>query len=214
MGYADFIGGGKTVPIIKKPLKPLTTTEVREKLEKEAVEKTEPLIKRYPLNMRTTREVREKLEKAAAELGRSLAQEVEFRLERSFERDALGAEIRRTIRDDVSDSLRREMPLWEERFVKTLARAWSKTLPEFSDLSAKKAKRGRREVSGKVSRSGVPWDRVERHWKQLTGKVKEQWGKLTDDDLLTIEGGRVELLVRKISGALRHREGRGRGAGP
>ena len=30
------------------------------------------------------------------------------------------------------------------------------------------------------------WDRVEGNWKQLTGKVKEQWGKLTDDDLLAI----------------------------
>ncbi len=40
--------------------------------------------KRVPLNMRTTRETREKLEKSAAESGRSLAQEVEYRLERSF----------------------------------------------------------------------------------------------------------------------------------
>jgi hypothetical protein len=58
-----------------------------------------PDIKRYPLNMRTTNEVREKLERAAAESGRSLAQEVEFRLERSFEREALGAEIRQDLRD-------------------------------------------------------------------------------------------------------------------
>lgn len=40
--------------------------------------------KRVPLNMRTTRETREKLEKSAAGSGRSLAQEVEHRLERSF----------------------------------------------------------------------------------------------------------------------------------
>ena len=40
--------------------------------------------KRVPLNMRTTRETREKLEKSAAGSGRSLAQEVEYRLERSF----------------------------------------------------------------------------------------------------------------------------------
>ncbi len=40
--------------------------------------------KRVPLNMRTTRETREKLEKSAAESGRSLVQEVEYRLERSF----------------------------------------------------------------------------------------------------------------------------------
>ena len=26
------------------------------------------------------------------------------------------------------------------------------------------------------------WDRVQGNWKQFTGKVKEQWGNLTDDD--------------------------------
>ena len=27
------------------------------------------------------------------------------------------------------------------------------------------------------------WDRVEGSWKQFKGNVKEQWGKLTDDQL-------------------------------
>ena len=40
--------------------------------------------KRVPLNMRTTRETREKLEISAAVSGRSLAQEVEYRVEQSF----------------------------------------------------------------------------------------------------------------------------------
>ncbi len=40
------------------------------------------------------------------------------------------------------------------------------------------------------------WDRVEGNWKQLTGKVKEQWGKLTDDDLDVIAGKRDQLLGR------------------
>lgn len=40
--------------------------------------------KRYPLNMRTTKEIRERLEAAAAASGRSMAQEVERRLENSF----------------------------------------------------------------------------------------------------------------------------------
>jgi uncharacterized protein (DUF1778 family) len=43
--------------------------------------------KRYPLNMRTTDEVRRALEEAAKQSGRSLAQEVEARLERSFTAD-------------------------------------------------------------------------------------------------------------------------------
>ncbi len=40
--------------------------------------------KRHPLNMRTTKDVRDRLEAAATESGRSLAQEVEFRLQESF----------------------------------------------------------------------------------------------------------------------------------
>lgn len=49
--------------------------------------RTEPQgdAKRYPLNMRTTRETRERLESAAKANARSLAQEVEYRLQRSFD---------------------------------------------------------------------------------------------------------------------------------
>ena len=36
----------------------------------------------------------------------------------------------------------------------------------------------------------MDWSRVEGNWKQFTGKVKEQWGKLTDDDLTQINGKR------------------------
>lgn len=31
-------------------------------------------------------------------------------------------------------------------------------------------------------------DRVEGNWKQLKGKIKEEWGKLTDDDVDQAEG--------------------------
>jgi uncharacterized protein YjbJ (UPF0337 family) len=34
-------------------------------------------------------------------------------------------------------------------------------------------------------------------WKQLTGSMKERWGKLTDDDLDVAEG-RSEHLVGKL----------------
>ena len=37
------------------------------------------------------------------------------------------------------------------------------------------------------------WDRIEGNWKQLTGKAKVQWGKLTDDDLDVIAGRREQL---------------------
>ena len=40
------------------------------------------------------------------------------------------------------------------------------------------------------------WDRVAGDWKQFKGSVKEQWGKLTDDDLTRVEGKRDQLVGR------------------
>jgi uncharacterized protein YjbJ (UPF0337 family) len=37
------------------------------------------------------------------------------------------------------------------------------------------------------------WERVEGNWKQLQGKVQEQWGKLTNDDLDVVAGKREQL---------------------
>ena len=37
-------------------------------------------------------------------------------------------------------------------------------------------------------------DEVGGNWKQRKGKVKEQWGKLTDDDMTVIEGKRDQLV--------------------
>jgi uncharacterized protein YjbJ (UPF0337 family) len=34
----------------------------------------------------------------------------------------------------------------------------------------------------------MDWNRVEGNWKQVKGAVKQQWGKLTDDDLTQIDG--------------------------
>ena len=40
------------------------------------------------------------------------------------------------------------------------------------------------------------WDRVGGNWKQFTGKVKEKWGKLTDDDVDVINGKQDQLVGR------------------
>ncbi len=40
------------------------------------------------------------------------------------------------------------------------------------------------------------WDRIAGNWKQLQGKAKAKWGKLTDDDLTYIDGKRDQLLGR------------------
>ncbi|WPM84999.1 CsbD family protein [Apirhabdus apintestini] len=40
-------------------------------------------------------------------------------------------------------------------------------------------------------------DQIGGNWKQFKGSVKEQWGKLTDDDFTVVEGKR-DRLVGKI----------------
>jgi uncharacterized protein YjbJ (UPF0337 family) len=37
------------------------------------------------------------------------------------------------------------------------------------------------------------WDRIEGGWKQFSGHIKAQWGKLTDDDITQIKGNREQL---------------------
>ena len=44
------------------------------------------------------------------------------------------------------------------------------------------------------------WDRVAGNWKQVTGQINQQWGKLTYDALTEIKGHR-EQLVGKIQEA-------------
>ena len=40
------------------------------------------------------------------------------------------------------------------------------------------------------------WDSIQGNWKEFKGKAKQQWGKLTDDDLDVIDGKRQELEGR------------------
>ena len=42
----------------------------------------------------------------------------------------------------------------------------------------------------------MDWDRVEGNWKQVKGKIKEKWGKLTDDDLTAIMVGGISSKGR------------------
>jgi uncharacterized protein YjbJ (UPF0337 family) len=38
------------------------------------------------------------------------------------------------------------------------------------------------------------WDQVAGKWKQVRGSVRQQWGKLTDDDLEQIAGNRDKFV--------------------
>ncbi len=46
------------------------------------------------------------------------------------------------------------------------------------------------------------WNEIEGKWEQFSGKVREKWGKLTDNDLTVIKGKRDQLV-----GKLRERYG-------
>ncbi len=37
------------------------------------------------------------------------------------------------------------------------------------------------------------WDRIKGNWKQVAGKVKSEWGELTDDDIEVVAGRRDQL---------------------
>ena len=39
-------------------------------------------------------------------------------------------------------------------------------------------------------------DRIAGQWKQLKGRIKEKWGKLTDDDITVINGKQDQLVGR------------------
>jgi uncharacterized protein YjbJ (UPF0337 family) len=38
------------------------------------------------------------------------------------------------------------------------------------------------------------WDQIEGKWKQMSGSAREQWGRLTDDDLQTLTGQKDQLV--------------------
>jgi uncharacterized protein YjbJ (UPF0337 family) len=49
------------------------------------------------------------------------------------------------------------------------------------------------------------WDRIEGNWKQFSGRVKEKWGQLTDDDIAKVNGQRDQL-----EGVIQERYGYGK----
>lgn len=46
------------------------------------------------------------------------------------------------------------------------------------------------------------WDQIQGSWKEVIGKAREKWGKLTDNELTVIAGKRDQL-----SGLLQQRYG-------
>jgi len=57
-----------------------------------------------------------------------------------------------------------------------------------------------RRSGDKPKELDMNWDIAEGNWKQFKGKVKAQWGKLTDDHLDVIAGKR-DVLLGKVQEA-------------
>jgi uncharacterized protein YjbJ (UPF0337 family) len=55
----------------------------------------------------------------------------------------------------------------------------------------------RETESGKAKEENMNWDQVSGQWKQLKGKIKEQWGNLTDDEI-DVAAGKRDQFVGKI----------------
>lgn len=45
-----------------------------------------------------------------------------------------------------------------------------------------------------IAQKHMNWEQIEGKWKQLTGSVRERWGKLTDDDVQTLTGQKDQLV--------------------
>ena len=72
----------------------------------------------------------------------------------------------------------------------------SRNRPTSRDVSPREGAFGISEVTT------MDWNRIEGNWKQAQGKIKEKWGKLTEDDLTTINGQREQLegIIQKRYG--------------
>jgi uncharacterized protein YjbJ (UPF0337 family) len=49
------------------------------------------------------------------------------------------------------------------------------------------------------------WDQIQGRWKEFTGKAREKWGELTDDELDKVKGRRDQLagLIQRKYGIVK-----------
>jgi uncharacterized protein YjbJ (UPF0337 family) len=64
------------------------------------------------------------------------------------------------------------------------------------DLSGRAKRASQLFASTQVKETTMNKDQAAGGWKELKGKIKQQWGKLTDDDLTVLEGSADELSGR------------------
>jgi len=85
-----------------------------------------------------------------------------------------------------------ELVQLQAEFAEAQMHAWADQTRELGQSVARSATDAMKTTVGTLQ-SAADWNRIQGNWKQLKGKVKEKWAKLTDEDLDTIEGRREEL---------------------
>jgi uncharacterized protein YjbJ (UPF0337 family) len=79
------------------------------------------------------------------------------------------------------------------QFGETLLRKWGGSSVEHLFVRSEITLEQQNPAKGTIMNTDV----LKGNWKQFRGKIKEQWGKLTDDDLDMVEGRR-DILVGRL----------------
>ena len=89
----------------------------------------------------------------------------------------------------------------QSEYTKTFFADFGAYLTKIGEVHVNLSKEVLKPIEAVVAKvqSGKEWDGIEGNWKQFAGKIKEKWGKLTDDDLAQINGKR-----EKLEGKLQH----------
>jgi uncharacterized protein YjbJ (UPF0337 family) len=85
-----------------------------------------------------------------------------------------------------------ELVQLQAEFAEAQMHAWADQTRELGQTVARTATDAMKTTVGTMQ-SAADWNRIQGNWKQLKGRVKEKWAKLTDDDLDAIEGRRDQL---------------------
>ncbi len=95
--------------------------------------------------------------------------------------------------EDVEPQLESE---WNEHrgSTKSEFREFKGATRDAYERAASSLERGGHEVSDKAD---SVWEQIKGNWKQAKGSIKENWNKLTDDDIEAMEGRR-EKIIGKI----------------
>jgi len=95
--------------------------------------------------------------------------------------------------EDVEGQLESEWPTYRGTATGEFGEYKSATRDAY-DRASSSIERGGHEVADKTDSI---WEQVKGNWKQAKGSIKENWNKLTDDDIEAMEGRR-ERIIGKI----------------